>query len=589
MSTGPSPARVSFGFRSKVTLLAVLLATVPVAAVSWGVLEANADALRLQARELNLAVVDDIARTLGQELTGAEDSLEAIARALLGTDEEAMALRIATDLVASSTAVDHVGIYGPEGAFLDAIRQAASTSVELPSALDAPTRQRATESGVFVGATRLTGQDRTARIALCIPLTVAGQTTGFAYSLVPLQALQQRVEALQELRFHGSPGSLAVVDAQARVVAVPSASEQNVGDSLASHPALAGLEGVVANGGVQHTSEYETSDGKAWLGTVATIGGRGLSVVAQVAREEAYAGLFAMRRWIVVVATLAMLGAVLAAVFFARRVTQPVRALTSFANRLSKRDFAARIHIDRGDELGVLGDAMSQAAAALEASEERERRELEIRRDLGRYLPSELVTQVVARKKDMDLGGRRQDITVMFADVVSFTTMAQTLPAETVVEILNELFTFITGIVFRHGGMLDKFIGDCAMGLWGAHEPTPDHAERAVAAAADIMRWLETGNERWHARHGVRIELAIGINSGEAIVGNVGSDMRMEYTAIGDTVNLAAQLESIARPHQVLVSGATRTLAERGFTYDDLGFRQLGGRSEAVALHALHL
>lgn len=597
MSSGPATPQPGFSFRGKITLLAVALAILPVSAVSYGVLEANADTLRLQARELNLAVVDDIARTLDQELVGAEDSLEAVARVLLGESDEPVALQAAKDLVASSSTVDHVGIYTGSGTFVDAVRTGPSRSLALPDTLPDQVREQAAEAGLFVGSVVAptarsvpTGHDAhsdVARIPLCVPLRVSGQTTGFAYSQVPLHALQRRVKALQALRFHGRPGSLAVVDANGLVVAHPDAGKGHIGRSMAEHPAIAGVMSVVGRGGVQHTSEYETTDGKAWLGTVATIGGRGLAVVAQVAREEAYAGLHQMRRWLLAVSLATMLGAVLAAIFFARRVTRPIEALTGFAGRLSKRDFSARIELDRDDELGVLGHAMSEAAASLEASEERERRETEIRSDLGRFLPAELVSQVVAREKDMDLGGRRQQISVLFADVVSFTTMAQELPAEAVVEILNELFTFITGIVFRHGGMLDKFIGDCAMAIWGAPDPAEDHATKALAAATDIMHWLETGNERWHARHGVRIELAIGIHSGEAIVGNVGSDTRMAYTAIGDTVNLAAQLESIARPMQVLLSGTTRTLAADRFTYDDLGQRNLSGRKSPVALFAL--
>jgi adenylate cyclase len=153
------------------------------------------------------------------------------------------------------------------------------------------------------------------------------------------------------------------------------------------------------------------------------------------------------------------------------------------------------------------------------------------------------------------------------------------------VTILNQLFTILTEIVFRHGGTVDKFIGDCVMAFWGAPDDQADHAARAVAAAEDMQSWIEAGNEDWQRSYGVTIRLAIGVHTGEAVVGNFGSETRMEYTAIGDTVNVAARLEAIARPQQILVSEATRQAAGDDFEYVALGSRQVAGKSEAVELY----
>jgi len=142
----------------------------------------------------------------------------------------------------------------------------------------------------------------------------------------------------------------------------------------------------------------------------------------------------------------------------------------------------------------------------------------------------------------------------------------------------------LTELVFRHGGTVDKFVGDCVMAIWGAPTPQDDHARRAVEAAEDMLRWLETANPGWLERYGVTVQLAIGINSGEAVVGNVGSEKRMEYTAIGDVVNVAARLEAMARPQQILITAATRTAAGEDFDYADAGERLLAGRAEAVHL-----
>ncbi|MEQ8887549.1 MAG: adenylate/guanylate cyclase domain-containing protein, partial [Sandaracinaceae bacterium] len=286
----------------------------------------------------------------------------------------------------------------------------------------------------------------------------------------------------------------------------------------------------------------------------------------------------------IVIGTIAgtLLLAVLASFFLARRLTAPIATLVEFTKQLSARRFDARVQVETGDELAVLGDALSEAAAALERSEEAMRQEQAIRGDLGRYLPAELVEAIIRREASMELGGQRREITVLFADVVAFTPLSDRLPPEQVVSLLNELFTLLTGAVFRHEGTVDKFVGDCVMAIWGAPTAQPDHAERALAAARDMMRFLESANAGWRESVGVEIQLAIGVNTGEAVVGNVGSKERMEYTAIGDVVNVAARLETIARPQQILVTRATADAVDRELAR--VGEREVPGRAAPVEL-----
>ena len=171
---------------------------------------------------------------------------------------------------------------------------------------------------------------------------------------------------------------------------------------------------------------------------------------------------------------------------------------------------------------------------------------------------------------------------VLFADVASFTSLTESFPPDVVAAILNELFTILTEIVFRHGGTVDKFIGDCVMAFWNAPDDQADHAARAVAAATDMLRWLEIGNEAWQARHGVTLRLAIGVNTGEVVVGNFGAKQRMTYTCIGDAVNVAARLEGIARPQQILVARATRDAAPDAADYRAIGAQRLSGRLDPI-------
>jgi class 3 adenylate cyclase len=316
---------------------------------------------------------------------------------------------------------------------------------------------------------------------------------------------------------------------------------------------------------------------------------RGWALVAQVPRDAAYAPVTRVQRIVTGAVIGALLIAVIASIVLSRQVTSPIEQLSSFADSLAKRRFSETVEIKTSDELAVLGRAMSQAANDLQASETRIREEEAIRADLGRYLPSDLVDKVVKREQDMGLGGQRREVTVLFADVVAFTPLTRELAPEDTVLILNELFTILTEIVFRHDGTVDKFIGDCVMAMWGAPRDEPDHAAKALEAAEEIVSWLEIGNANWKKKYGVTIQIAVGINSGEAVVGNIGSKTRMEYTAIGDAVNVAARLEAIARPQQILITEETRVAAGEGFEFTEIGERTLAGRETPTRLYELNL
>jgi class 3 adenylate cyclase len=335
----------------------------------------------------------------------------------------------------------------------------------------------------------------------------------------------------------------------------------------------------------------ELSDGgQEIVGGVQSVPELGWAVALWRPRAIAYRTLGEMQRQTL----LAVIGVVFVALAIGfglgQAITRPVLRLARQARRIGQRRWGelepARA---RGDEIGELDRAMADMARDLEQGEREVERQAKLRGDLGRFMSQELVEAIVRGDHPITLGGQRREITVLFADVVAFTPLAESKGAEVVVEILNELFSLLSEIVFKHGGTVDKFIGDCLMAVWGAPVSQEDHARRALAAAEDMLRFLETANPAWSARHGVEIRLAIGVNSGEAIVGNIGSDKRMEYTVVGDIVNVAARLEAIAKPNQILCTERTAELAGEGFTLRSLGAQQLTGRKGTTTVLELRL
>ncbi len=202
------------------------------------------------------------------------------------------------------------------------------------------------------------------------------------------------------------------------------------------------------------------------------------------------------------------------------------------------------------------------AAAAMEREQsgERLREAARVRENFERYFTPQLADRIASQRGDVVLGGDRRPVIVLFSDIRGFTEVAESLPPDKMAAQLNEYFAAMVECVFRHDGALDKFIGDALMAYWGAPVAAHDDADRAIRAALDMQTELEKLNARWVSEGRSALHAGIGINAGDAFVGNIGSPRRLEYTLIGDTVNLANRLCGLARGGEVLVSDAVRTL-----------------------------
>jgi len=172
-------------------------------------------------------------------------------------------------------------------------------------------------------------------------------------------------------------------------------------------------------------------------------------------------------------------------------------------------------------------------------------------------MPEYVVQQLLNNPNSFRLGGVNQTITVLFADIRGFTLMSEHEKPEKVVGLLNRYFSAMTELIFEHGGTLDKYIGDGLMALFGAPNASPADAMNAVKTAVAMQKRLITLNDELSGEGYARVSMGIGLHTGEATIGYIGSDRRSEYTAIGDTVNLASRLESSAAGGEILISEAT--------------------------------
>ena len=207
---------------------------------------------------------------------------------------------------------------------------------------------------------------------------------------------------------------------------------------------------------------------------------------------------------------------------------------------------------------------------------------------MGKYLSPDVLKEVMARGSLEAEVGQRKIITIMFTDIRSFTTLSEQKDAAVVVEILNEYLASMVSAIFDEEGTLDKYIGDAIMAFWGAPIEKPDHARRAVRAGFAMMRNLHELHKDWKAREAPLLEMGVGIHTGDMIVGNIGSDQRLDYTVIGDNVNLGARLEGLTKEYGVslLISETTFDSVREEFDCLPMDMVAVKGKSIPITIYA---
>jgi len=215
------------------------------------------------------------------------------------------------------------------------------------------------------------------------------------------------------------------------------------------------------------------------------------------------------------------------------------------------------------DHLELISAVAAQTAVTVETVKAHRRlaREEVARANYSRFMPEYVVKQLLNNPNSFRLGGANQTVTVLFADIRGFTALSENENPEKIVGLLNRYFSAMSEIIFDHGGTLDKYIGDGLMAIFGAPTTTPEDALNAVRAAVAMQKRLLSLNEDLGKDGFGQVSVGMGLHTGEATIGYVGSDKRSEYTAIGDTVNLASRLESNAGGGQILISDATASAA----------------------------
>lgn len=281
---------------------------------------------------------------------------------------------------------------------------------------------------------------------------------------------------------------------------------------------------------------------------------------------------------------IALIG-VLAGVAFVKLLIGPLHRLRAGVEKLSEGDLSVRVPPTSSDEVGELTRAFNAMGESLEQKER-------LQSAFGRYVNEHVLTHLLESPNGVELLGVEREVTVLFVDIRRFTRISEGMKAKDVVTLLNEVFQLISDEILTQGGTIDKFIGDSVMAYFGAPMPQRDHALSAVRTAIAIQAAIAQRNRALASspspsQIAQEVQLGIGIHTGKVVVGNIGSDRRTDFTAVGDTVNVASRLEKLALPGQILVSEVVQREVRSLIKLQFEGERQLSGRQESVHVYSV--
>lgn len=322
-----------------------------------------------------------------------------------------------------------------------------------------------------------------------------------------------------------------------------------------------------------------------WISGYAPVKDRSGNVVAMLGVDLQFADVYRkttteLVKWGLLSLAISMvIGAAIAAAL-ARRVARPIAMLHATVKSIGTGELDTRADTSYTDEFGELARAVNEMAEGLK------QREM-LKGVFAKYVSSQVLEKVLEDESQISITGERRKVTVLFSDIRGFTSLSETLRPEDVVALLNEYFERMVEVVFKHGGMLDKFMGDGVMAVFGAPKEDLYQEENAVKAALEMKEELARLCRKWRTENKATINIGIGINTGLAVVGNVGSMQHMEYTAIGDTVNLASRVEQLTKElgRDILVTEYTHVALKGVVESERMDRVAVRGKSDPVTVY----
>jgi len=390
-------------------------------------------------------------------------------------------------------------------------------------------------------------------------------------------------ETLQALVQTKSVNFSFLVDSAGQVIAYPDPDLVNLGASLAGHPLVSALLKSTTDNLQIRYQEPGPSGPIESFGAFRKLTMGQVGVGSTMPLESVYAAALRITRQNLLLTGVILVVSILAVWFFARSVTRPILRLVQAARSIKEGQFELDLRASSPDELGLLTESFVHMGQGLA---ERER----VKETFGKFVNKDVAEQ--ALKGNLQLGGTRRVASIFFSDIRSFTALSETMEPEAVVEFLNAYMTRMVTCLESTGGVVDKFIGDAIMGVWGAPITRGSPQEDALAAVEAMMLMrqslIEYNTTRGRPGRPI-IKIGCGLNTGPCLAGQIGSLQRMEYTVIGDAVNLASRIEALNKPFgtDILISQNTYDLVSHKFLTQAMPPIKVKGKTDPLQIYAV--
>lgn len=292
--------------------------------------------------------------------------------------------------------------------------------------------------------------------------------------------------------------------------------------------------------------------------------------------------LGASRRKLIYVSSVAIGLGILGTILIVGWMMRGLPILADAAREIGKGNLNVKVDLRSKDEVGELAAAFNAMVSGLKERDF-------IRNTFGRYVSKDIVDGFMSGKLSVELGGERKQVSILMSDIRDFTKLSESLPPEQVVSILNRYFTEMVAVISSYGGTVDKFIGDAILAVFGWPATRPDHSRLAVAAALAMQMRLKALNEVLAKEGKSPLRTGIAITSGIVVAGNIGSQEKMQYTVIGDTVNLASRMEGVNKRFdtQIITHEPVIRAVQGAVEFQDLGLTEIRGKKDPVRLFAV--
>ncbi|MBK9294391.1 MAG: DUF4339 domain-containing protein [Oligoflexia bacterium] len=328
-----------------------------------------------------------------------------------------------------------------------------------------------------------------------------------------------------------------------------------------------------------HQMEFQNDQGVSFLGAFKKTNFANTAVVTQVEKDYALSALERVQYRTLLVTAIIVGLAFLLNYMFSHSMTSPLGMLYRATEKIAQGQFDVKLNVKSSDEIGALTVAFSKMAQGLQ---ERDK----LKTTFNKFHSKEIAQKIL--HGEMKLGGEKKTATVFFSDIRGFTSLSEKMSPDEVVHMLNEYMTEMVKIIQKHKGVVDKYVGDAIMALWGVPESTSQDAPNCVRAALEMREAMIKFNQKRKAKALPELQIGIGIHTGEVLAGNIGSEERLEYTVIGDTVNQASRIESANKEFDsdILISDTTYALIKaHNFAIGPALEIKVKGKAEKIIVH----